>query len=101
MSITKYKASAHHTRIEPVQVEKETTAAIWFKDWTFAGGPGSGELRRHLKRTSYENYFDTWDEAKAFLFAEAEAAVFNARRQLERANAHLGNVKGLRQPEAA
>lgn len=50
------------------------------------------------KETSYEKLCDTFDEAKKWLILKAEIDVLKARRQLELANARLGNVKGLKAP---
>lgn len=100
MTITKYKAIDNDASIEAVQVERETAAAVWIKSWTFKGA-GTGPERRHNKRSTYENYFDTWDEAKAFLLDAAEQQVVNARGRLERATGHLGNVKGMKPGESA
>lgn len=100
MSITKYKVGAFGAFIDVVQVERESTQSVWIKGWTFDAGPGTGVPRKHAKRSAYDNYFDTWDEAKAFLVARAEAAVLNARAELAAANDTLGNAKGLKRPEA-
>ena len=72
--------------IELVEVEKETEASVWI------------EGRRSAKRSSYENYFDTFDEAKAFLTEYAEQILTNARKSLEHAQEFAGNVRGLRVP---
>lgn len=62
---------------------------------------GNGKTRVHRKRTDFAGYFDAWDEAKQFLLDHAERDVAAARRQLELANAKLGNVKGMRRPDDA
>jgi hypothetical protein len=86
--ITKYKATkcTWGKMIEPVQVEKETASSVWING------------RRNAKRTSYENYFDTWEEAKEFLTEYAENMLATARRSLETAQGFAGNVKGLKAP---
>lgn len=86
--ITKYKAYKRTwgTTIEPVQVEKETVSSIWI------------DGRRSAKRSSYENYFDTWDEAKEFLTEYANSVLATARRSLETAHGFAGNVRGLKAP---
>jgi hypothetical protein len=100
MTITKYKTSHYGCRIEAVQVEKETEKAVWIKAWTF-NGAGTGEPRRHLKSTSYDSYFDSWEAAHTFLMEKAEDAASDARAALRRANDVLGNVKGMKKPEGA
>jgi hypothetical protein len=70
--------------IESVEIDRETESSV------FIG------KNRNAKRSSYHNYFDTWDDAKAFLLKNAEDAAASIRRQLEVANGKLGNIRGLR-----
>lgn len=72
--------------IEPVLVSKCTDMSVWI------GG------HRRARTGTWENYFQTWDEAHAQLLKTAEARVQNARDELQRANDKLGNVKGMRKP---
>lgn len=98
MSIVKYLTSKFgRDPIEAVEVERETESSVWVVD-TWRGERGN--TRRHAKRSDWDNYFDTWEEAKAFLMAQAEAKVTAARRALDSANGELGNVKGLKPPSA-
>lgn len=72
--------------IVEVEVERESDSSVWIKG------------RRNNKRSTYENYFDSWDEAKAYLLEKAESKAASCRRQLEYANGILGNIKGLKNP---
>lgn len=81
MSTIKYMVG---TNIVKVPVERESASSIWT-----VGG------RREAKT---DVYFDTWAEAHQRMGAEAERLVHHARRQLELANARLGNVKGMKEP---
>jgi len=47
--------------IEAIECERETETSVWIR-----GG-------RQLKRTSFINFFDTWEDAKQFLLDKAEA----------------------------
>ena len=87
--ITKYKACrrAWGNLIEPVQVEKETESRVWI------------DGRRRAKRSGFDNYFDTWDEAKEFMTEYAEKKLDRARRDLEAAQGLAGNVRGLKAPQ--
>jgi hypothetical protein len=87
--------------IEAVEAEKETKKCVWIKGWTFDGGPGTGALKRHEKVGAYENYFDSWAQAHAYLVERAEDALTDARRSLQEAQGHLGNVKGMKPPKDA
>ena len=70
--------------IEPVEIDRETDSSV------FIG------KNRNAKRSSYHNYFDTWEDAKAFLLKNAEDEAASCLRQLETANGKLGNIRGLR-----
>lgn len=70
--------------IRAVNVEKETSTSVWI----------NGQVRR--KVSSNKAYFDSWEKAKAWLLEWAESNAASARRDLEVANAKLGNVKGMK-----
>ena len=74
------------TKITLVECERESETSVWVNG------------RRNQKRTTYENYWDTWDQAHAFLLLKAEALAQSCRRELEVANGHLGNVRGMKPP---
>lgn len=80
----KYLTHRREAKITPIEVERETAKYVWIKG------------RRHGKRTEWDNYFDTWEEAKDFLMKGAEGALKTSRLMLERAQGHYGNVKGLK-----
>ena len=82
----KYKVS-HYWRpeVEKVEIEKETDSSVWIKG------------RRGAKETQYHAFFDTFAEAKAFLIDVFEKKAQAVRSQLETANGHLGNAKGLKE----
>ncbi len=86
--ITKYLALKYSYRptIQAVQVEKETKQSVWI------------DGRRSAKQTTYENYFDSFDDAKNFLAKLADDKLISARRQLEAARGFAGNVRGLKAP---
>jgi len=82
----KYKADrSWNPKITTIQADKETESSVWI----------NGRMSR--KMASCEAYFDTWDGAKAWLLEWAEDNAASARRNLESANAKLGNVKGIKQ----
>lgn len=71
--------------IRPVEVERETGASVWING------------RRHTRYGPVYQYHDTWAEAHAWLMSQAQDRVIQCRRQLELANARLGNIKGMPQ----
>lgn len=85
--ITKYRATAGFAgRIKKVVVLRETSISIWTE-----------HNRRESKCSSYYNYFDSFEEAKAFLVEQAEINIQSARNNLQSAQGRLGNVKGLKE----
>lgn len=91
MEETWYKARAGNwkSNIDPVVVVKETGSFIILK----------GDTRKSAKRGLYENYFKTWDEAKAFLLENAEIDVTHAKDKLQSARSYLGNIQSLKPPQ--
>ena len=84
----KFRAGGYSRKlIEEVEVDRETDVSVFI------------DKHRHAKRSSYHNYFDTWDEAKDFLLKKAEGEAAKCRRLLEVANGRLGNIRGLRNKE--
>lgn len=75
-------------RIKPVDVESSTEKSVTIK----------GSTRRSMKISSYECFFPTREEAHSHLLQDATRSVENARRELERKNGYLGNVKGMKPP---
>jgi len=80
--------------ITEVEAEKETKLSVWitqenpFKTRT--------TVSRHAKMSSYECYFDTWDDAHKHLMDRAEAKLDTARARLQHAQGELGNIKGMK-----
>lgn len=58
--------------IKEVEIERETASSVW----------QSGVSGAQRKRSSYMNFFDTYDEAKAFLVGNARATLDSARRAM-------------------
>lgn len=75
--------------IEAVEVLRATATMVVL--------PGKREVRE-AKRSARQNWHDTWEEAHAFILAEAQASVDSLRRRLERATDKLGNIKGMKKP---
>ncbi len=85
MSEKWYHAEHYYSpSIKEVLVEKYTDASV-FIDGT-----------RRKRDAESSGFYKTWQEAHARLMTWAERNVDQARRQLEWANAKLGNVKGMK-----
>jgi hypothetical protein len=78
--------AGYSATIKEVQVDRVTDSSV------FTQG------NRRVRLTSYESYFDTWEEAKAHLLEYAEQKLHDARQRLQHAQAYHGNVKGMKKP---
>jgi hypothetical protein len=95
MSITKWKTGSSASSVIPMEIIRETDSSVWFEETRW----GKTKEVRVNKRGVYDNYFDTWSEARDFLQMKADAKVALLRRQLEDANSKAGNIRGLKEPE--
>jgi len=86
------KYRTYFDKIETVEVLRETISSVYVQT-----GSKKGE-RREAKRSSFYNYFDTWQEAHAFLVLRAEIAVDGARSRLENEERRLGQIRGMKEP---
>ena len=73
--------------IVEVEVQRETEISVWING-----------RRRNKRSRDWANFFDRWDEAKAYLMEKYAARLAGARRRLEIAQSEYGNVKGLKPP---
>ncbi|HXE06652.1 MAG TPA: hypothetical protein VN612_02065 [Acidobacteriaceae bacterium] len=80
------------TRIDRVEVLNSTEKTV------IVAATASGRERRAAIASTYDCYFRTWEEAHAYLLEKAESKVLSARRGLELANSHLGNIRGIKKP---
>lgn len=82
----KYKAECWMgPKITKVEVERTTKSSVFI----------DGRMER--KKTDDKVYFDTFSEAKEWLVMVYDRKAQVARRNLELANARLGNAKGLKE----
>lgn len=87
MGITKFKTNGSNTRVENVEVTRESVNSVWLG------------TQRHAKLSAYECYFDTFEAAFDHCMSVAQKNVDVARRRLEYFNGLLGNVKGMKRPD--
>lgn len=73
--------------IEEVEVERETEQSVWVN--------GS----RSAKRSSWANFYDTWQEAHDALWSRQTSRINSVRMQLERSKSVLGNINGMKPPK--
>ena len=70
-------------RIIEVEVERKSESSVWING------------RRNALRSSYENYFDTPEECKAFMLREAEAVLKSAEGRVEYARKKVAEIMAL------
>ena len=90
------KYRAKHGKIEAHDVLRETSKMV-----VLAPNSSANSLGRELKegkRSEWQNWHDTWEDAHAFLLAGATAEVAALRMRLEQATGRLGNIKGMKPP---
>lgn len=92
--ITKYVTGYTADKIKQVEVIRETEAFVYLP------GYQGGKERREAKVSKYDQYHDSWNEAHQYLTGKAQEEVDAIRRRLEQAKGKLGNIKGLKNPEA-
>jgi hypothetical protein len=77
-------------QITEIEVEKETEKFVILKQAGMTGKP-----RREAKRSDWQNYHDSWEDAKTFLINEAKQKVSMAESVLLKAKNHLQNMEAL------
>jgi hypothetical protein len=90
----KYRAT-RWGNIDAYEVVKETAASLTYlyvDSWSRRESE-----RKEMKSCDGHSWFDTWEDAKAWLVANAEREVDAARGNLRRAHDKLGNAKGMKQ----
>jgi len=89
----KYKTNACRwsitAKIEEVEVEREMESSVWIKG------------RRNAKVTEFDMYFDTWDDAHAYLKKKCGEKVAYAMNQVSVQEKDRNKVWGMVKPEGA
>lgn len=83
-SLVMYIAGGYYgsgVRIKPVKVERVSDASVWI------GG------HRRARRSEYQSYYSTWQEAASALITAAESKVADHQRYLDDAQERLTRLK--------
>lgn len=78
-----YMAWMSKPRIEPVKVEKSTASTIWI------------DGRQHRIKSDYDNFFPTYEEAKAFGVDKYSRKVSSLKTKLQSAEEELQEIENL------
>ena len=94
----KYKTGGYgSTPIVEIECEKETAKSLWIaREWKDSRGVKKRVVDVCRKESGYYNYFDTWEEAHKYLLEEAERSVEDVKQVMQRAEAYLADIKGLK-----
>ena len=85
--MNKYRTSIYSTVIEKGEVERASINSVWIKG------------RSCRKHTQYENYWNSWEDARKFLFDKAYNKLEIKTRELEQADTELAAILNIPQSE--
>ena len=93
--ITRYKVTKWRLdSIEPQKIERETDKTIWY---LYEGFNGKMHERRELKKSEYCSWFDTFQDAKAYVIEKRKVRIEHLKIDLAEANTDLAEAKKLKE----
>lgn len=90
-----WKTGGYLKTIEPVEVIRKTEKMIVIQEMRFNG---TQRERRTAIRSSYDNYFDTFEEAKAFLIEREKNRLESAQEAAKRATDSIMKLNAMTEP---
>ena len=90
----KYRVT-YRTEIEVIECERETSKFVWIRFGKF------GSLRQTAKHSTYDCYFDTWEDARAHIITKASRASQAAERGAQRRSDELFKANNIPKHEPA
>ncbi|MEE9355217.1 MAG: hypothetical protein V3U75_06475 [Methylococcaceae bacterium] len=84
MDITRYHTARGIPKVKAVKVDKDTDKSVVING------------RRRAKRGNWDNYFDTFDEAKVTMVDKARANVKGCTMRLKEAETFLHKAQNIR-----
>jgi len=85
----KYRTWNRLGEIEEIEIIRETEKSV-----VISAGP-YGE-RREMKQSDHMRYFDSWQEAQAFLIDREKDAIAKAKADMERHVAELEKIREMK-----
>ena len=89
----KYRTSGMSAVIMPVEVLRETAKSVYLQYGTF-------EMRKS-KRSDYECYHDTWEDAQNYLLWRVENRIDHLRARRERLGGLWQEIVAMKQPASS
>jgi hypothetical protein len=87
----RYMTEKYGIDITPVEVVKETEKSVFVQV--------GKRLDRHAKKTAYDQWFTTWEEAHNFLVKRTQGKIRRLKDDLEGAEENLAELLTLEKPE--
>lgn len=88
----KYKTCGFSDRIDEVEIARETKSSLWIISL-------NGHARRASKISRYDNYHDTWKEAKDYLINSQQGKIDSCVEELNYHNQKMQKIKNLSEPK--
>lgn len=90
--IVKWRTVRHlPTNIERVEYARETEKCVYTTG-------SSGRERKSLKHSDWEQYHDTWADARTYLLDKARCEVEAYEAQLHKSRSKLSQIESLKEP---
>lgn len=90
--MTKYKAHLYYFDVEHVTVARETKMSLWVEY-------SPGKFRREARRTSTTRFFDTFEDARAFLLEVINSKIEQSKKEISCYEDQRRNVETMAAPE--
>lgn len=82
-----YRTGYGNELIKEVEVEKHTEQSVWIKS------SYNGKISRSAKRSNYDNFWETLEDAKEHLKEKYNGIIDSAERNIEKAKTDLEALK--------
>ena len=94
LHLQRLKYRVRYDKIVALEIVRETEKMVVLAPLS-AANSFDREVKE-AKRSDWQNWFNSWEEAHSFLVKRAERKIENCRANLERAKGVLGQIKGMR-----
>lgn len=82
----KIKFKTYSEKIEKIEISKESETSVW-----------DMKNRRHNKQSSYENYFDSFQDAKNYLIKKQEDQIKGYERNIQYCKENIDKINLIKE----
>ena len=94
-----YRTGGYPDVIKRLEVVKETEKQIVvLEHWTSFDGKTNVKESRNAKRSDYNNFFDTFEKAKAFLMAQCDSRISGYQSNMDSVKVRKAKYNELQEP---